>query len=216
VQAIEASYEQGITPAKQGILAEGKQATAQANLDYRSQVQDGDFLLCRCNAPLVSECFKFIKVGRKANIQGRDIGQGLIRTIQKLKAGTIVDLVSKLDDWYTAETRKENAKRNPSDARLIALQDRKDCLMAFVDGSTTVEQVTSKIEQVFSDNTTGGIRLSSIHKAKGLEANRVFLLEPKGATVPHPMAKSGWQKQQELNLRYVAITRAIKELVYVS
>ena len=41
-------------------------------------------------------------------------------------------------------------------------------------------------------------------------------MEPKGATVPHPMAKGQWQTEQEFNLRYVAITRAIEELVYVS
>ncbi len=33
---------------------------------------------------------------------------------------------------------------------------------------------------------------------------------------PHPMAKGGWQMGQEWNLRYVGITRAIEELIFVS
>jgi len=70
---------------------------------------------------------------------------------------------------------------------------------------------------VFTDSLdTVGIKLSSIHKAKGLEAHRVFFLRPKGGECPHPMAKTGWQRGQEQNLLYVAITRAIEELVYVS
>ena len=60
-----------------------------------------------------------------------------------------------------------------------------------------------------------GILLTSIHRAKGLEADRVFFLMPKGGECPHPMAKTKWQMEQEMNLKYVGITRAIKELVYV-
>lgn len=184
---------------------------------YTELVADGDFILCRVNAPLVSQCFRFLKAGRKANIQGRDVGQGLTSTIRKLKAISVPDLVGKLDDWLSQETAKEQAKRNPSEARLIALQDRHDCLLAFAEGARTVEDVVAKIASVFTDDKTSpGIKLSSIHKAKGLEARRVFLLQIEGASVPHPMARSAWQRGQEMNLLYVATTRAIEELVYVS
>lgn len=186
---------------------------------YAPVAADGDMVLCRVNAPLVSECFKFLRAGRKANILGRDIGQGLISTVTKLKATTVAELIGKLGDWLDAEIRKENAKKNPSEARVIGLQDRHDCLLCFTEGLSATESpeaVVRKIEFVFTDDKTKpGIRLSSIHKSKGLEARRVFLLEPEGATVPHPMAKSAWQREQEMNLRYVAITRAINELVFV-
>jgi superfamily I DNA/RNA helicase len=58
-----------------------------------------------------------------------------------------------------------------------------------------------------------GTLLSSIHRAKGLEAKRVFIL--RSDLLPHPMAKSEWAKGQEKNLSYVAKTRAIETLVYV-
>ena len=173
-------------------------------------------ILCRVNAPLVSECFKFIKAGRKANIRGRDVGAALVSTVNKHKAKDVGDLVEKLSDWFQNESMKENKKKYPNDARLIALQDRYDCLGCFIEDAQTIEAVIKSIENVFSDKDTEGIQLSSIHKAKGLESARVFLIEPEGATVPHPMAKSDWQKEAEMNLKYVAITRAIEELIYVS
>jgi DNA helicase II / ATP-dependent DNA helicase PcrA len=189
-------------------------------VDYRTMVEPADMILCRVNAPLVSECFKFIRQSRAANIQGRDVGKGLIKTVEMLRADTVLEFIGKLDDWLAGEQRKESAKRNPSEAKLIALQDRHDCLLCFTEGLAGDQHpsaVVAKIEAVFTDDQqTRGIRLSSIHKAKGLEARRVFLLEPEGATVPHPMAKSAWQREQEMNLRYVAITRAVEELVYVS
>lgn len=184
---------------------------------YRDRAKDGDMVLCRTNAPLVSQCFKFLKAGRRANIQGRDIGQGIISLVKKLKAGSVPELVKKLSDWLHKELTKENAKRNPSEARTIALEDKHDCILAFTEGAETVEDVVRKVNQVFTDDTsTTGIKLSSIHKAKGLEAPTVFFLMPKGASCPHPMATSAWQVEQEWNLKYVAITRAIQELVYVS
>lgn len=195
---------------------------------YHDYVEDGDMLLCRVNAPLVSECFKFLKWGRKANIQGRDVGQGLVSTIKRVSkthqeseeqwmSGEVTLLLNKLNHWLNKETQKEQAKRTPNEARLIALQDRVDCIYCFALDAKTVDEVIQKIQAVFTDDKDSrGIMLSSIHKAKGLEAERVFLLEPKGATIPHPMASSDWQREQEMNLRYVAITRAISELIYVS
>lgn len=184
--------------------------------DYTKLVQDGDFVLCRVNAPLVSQCFRFLKMGRKAVIQGRDIGKGLVKLIDNFKAVDVPDLVRQLSDWHNAERTKENAKRFPSEGKLINLSDKYECLVTFTEGVQTVEDVRKKIESVFSDDGTTGVRFSSVHRAKGLEANRVFLLQPEGAKMPHPLAKSKWQKEQEMNCLYIAITRAKEELIHVS
>lgn len=199
---------------------EGKISQAEFRGDskenYRPLVADGDMVLCRVNGPLVSECFRFIKAGRKANIQGRNIAEGLIALVKRLKAEDAADLVGKVSDWLADETDKENRKKFPSESRIIGLQDKADCLVCFTEGKKTVEDVLASIDAIFTNNPhCPGVRLSSIHRAKGLEAKRVFVLQPKGGTVPHPMAKSKWQQEQEMNLKYVAITRAIEELVWV-
>lgn len=183
---------------------------------YHTMVREGDFILCRVNAPLVSQCFRFLRAGRKATIQGRDVAAGLVSTVKKFKARSVEDLVAKVGSWLARETAKEQAKKYPSEARVIALQDKADCILVFAEDADLVDEVISRVEHVFTANPhEPGIRLSSIHKAKGLEAGRVFFLRPKGAGCPHPMAKTPWQQEQELNLCYVACTRAINELVYV-
>ena len=115
-----------------------------------------------------------------------------------------------------SEVTKEQRRKFPNEGRIMNLQDRHTCIIYFTENQETLDGVISSIEKLFSDDETNGIKLSSIHKAKGLEANRVFLLQPEGASIPHPMAKTSWQREQEFNLLYVAITRAIDELVYVS
>ena len=60
----------------------------------------------------------------------------------------------------------------------------------------------------------GDIKLTSVHRTKGLEAKRVWIIWPE--KIPHPKAKSEWAKLQEMNLKYVAVTRAISTLVFVT
>lgn len=194
------------------ITMPGKTADARQWASYLEQFKDGDMVICRCNAPLVSAAFKFIRAGRKANILGRDIAKGLTTTIQKLKAESITDLITKLGDWHHREVSKEQAKRNPSEARVNALDDRMACLSCFIEGSTTVDDVLKKVETIFTDNkASAGIRLSSVHKAKGLESSRVFFLKQNQQW----KVKQEWERQQLRNLEYVGITRAINELIYV-
>jgi hypothetical protein len=181
---------------------------------YLPLVQDGDMVLCRTNAPLVSQCFKQIGLGRRAHILGRKIGQGLVALVEKLKASSVNDLITKLEGWKDKEVGMENAKKFPSESRLQGLQDKYDCVVTFCRDACTPADVVHRINSIFTDDGRGGIQHSSIHKAKGLEAQRVFFLQP--AVVFSRPPKTAWEQQQEDNLQYVAITRAIGSLTYVS
>ena len=79
-------------------------------------------------------------------------------------------------------------------------------------GCDTVEQLVDKTNRIF-DIATPTVVGSTVHRAKGLEADNVFILRPD--LMPHPMAKQAWEIQQEQNCMYVAITRAKKTLTYV-
>jgi superfamily I DNA/RNA helicase len=181
---------------------------------YLPLVQPGDMLICRANAPLVSQCFKLLKRGVRAFIVGKaDVAQGIISLITKLDAQSVPELVKKVEEWATTELDKENAKQEPKETKLDRIADRRECVLAFCEDMLTVRDVVKRVEQLFTE-VRDAVRLSSIHKAKGLEAKRVFFLAPGGFKPPHPRSQP-WERQQELNMRYVGVTRAIEELVYV-
>lgn len=199
---------------------------------------DGDMILCRVNAPLVSTAFRFLKDGRKAVVRGKKIGEGLITLIKKLNASDVAELQDKVEAWFDSEVKTEHLKKFVSEERLISLQDKRDCLISFCEDATGIPQVIDAINRIFSGRvcpkcrssydeevtecykckctvqTPEGVLLSSVHRAKGLEADNVFILIGK-APMPHPSAKSSWQRAQEMNLKYVAITRAKHRLTWV-
>lgn len=194
-------------------------------MSYRDIVKDGDMVICRCNGPLVSQYFKFLKAGRKAFIRGRkDVGGSLIRTVKKImrreklpNAKESIDhFVTYLHQWKIEETGKETTKEKPSQLKLNLISDKFDCLITFSEQSSSVSNLVQRIENVFSDKEKVGICLSTIHQAKGLESRRVFFLMPKGAECPGTWAKTDEEKQQNLNLRYIGCTRAIEDLIYVT
>lgn len=170
-------------------------------------LQDGDYVLCRVTADLVSECMEQIRNGRKAMVKGRDIGDGLIGLIKQLckEGDTVETLKEKLFAWQSTQD-------SDNEAKMVAVEDKVNTISALCGGLKNVSEVIQRIETLFSDSTSG-IVFSTIHKAKGLEADNVYILRPD--LLPHPRCKKEWQRNQEDNLKYVAITRAKKNLYFV-
>lgn len=173
-------------------------------------VQSGDLILCRTNSPLVPVCFSLIRNGIKATIRGRDIGQGLINLVQKMKTTSIISFWTKLRSYEARECAKLLQLEKTS--QLAALQDRIDTIVAIGENVSTIEELVAKIDSIFDDNVEGVV-CSSIHRAKGLEAGRIIIVRPD--LLPHPLAQRPWEMQQEQNLAYVAYTRSKSELIFV-
>jgi DNA helicase II / ATP-dependent DNA helicase PcrA len=74
--------------------------------------------------------------------------------------------------------------------------------------------VIAWIEELFGDNVTGVVVLSTIHKSKGREWTTVYWLN-RAQTCPSRYATLPWMQEQERNLCYVAATRAMKELIEI-
>ena len=77
------------------------------------------------------------------------------------------------------------------------------------------EDIIRRIESIFSDDNGEGICLSTVHKAKGLENDRVFILN-EDKFYPKWAMRNKVQAVQEKNLEYVAITRPKKYLGYIT
>jgi DNA helicase-2/ATP-dependent DNA helicase PcrA len=96
------------------------------------------------------------------------------------------------------------------------LREKKEVLQIIWTNSDDVKDCLSlqfAIQRIFAEEKAG-ICFSTIHKAKGLEADTVHIICPE--LMPSKMAKKDWQYVQEDNLIYVAYTRAKKTLNFVA
>lgn len=194
--------------APEGIVDEMREAK------FYNAVSRGDMVICRTNAPLVKPCFDLIRRGIKATILGREIGQGLVgiidKAIKQRRFSQFPLFLNALHDEVIREIGNLNAQNKTSQAMLRV--DQLETIETIAEDCESVDGLKSKIQSIFSDQESA-VTLSSIHKAKGAEAERVFILRPD--LLPHPMATAAWETKQEANLKYVAITRAKSELYLV-
>jgi DNA helicase-2/ATP-dependent DNA helicase PcrA len=175
---------------------------------------DNDLVVCRTTRPLIALAYSLIKNRRRAHVMGREIGQGLRKLVEKMKAHGIDALLEKLAVFTTREVEKAVAADNQAKAE--AIRDKSACVVCIAEGldenDRTIPALIRAIDEIFSEST-GGVTLATIHKSKGLEANRVFWLN--SSKCPAAWARQEWQVDQEHNLCGVAATRAKTELVLI-
>lgn len=182
--------------------------------DILRECQPGWLLLCRTNAPLVSACLKLIVRGIPASIRGRNVGDGLIALIESFNARDLARLSSRLDSWESAQLDWLAEKDSPA-SMLEAVQDKADCIRALMGRCRTPLEILGVIADLFrDDDDSARVILSSVHRAKGSEADTVAILRPD--LMPHPMARQDWERQQERNIEYVAITRSKFRLIFAA
>ena len=172
--------------------------------------QKGDMVLCRYNAPLVSAFYDLITQGKSAYILGRDMHKGLVNYVKKITKHSNMSSEEFLG-LLTIDFRVNHSKLVNADKQNQAntLSDKFECIKIFTSKADTVGGIITEIERLFNSRSKGDIQLSTVHKAKGLEADNVFILATE--RMPHPKATN---MQEERNICYVAITRAKQNLYY--
>lgn len=174
----------------------------------------GDFILCRNNAPLIEAFLKLIKRGKKCRIMGRDYGKGLLNVLNKIEDFSNESKNKLLQDKIT--TLKEKGVDNPYNNQSYQdLVERINILDELHSEYDNIDRLKDLIEGMFSDDSDeGAITLSTIHKSKGLEADNVYFLYPE--LIPSKYAETVNERYAEQCLRYVAITRSKRRLIYVN
>lgn len=206
------------------------------------EAEPGDYVLSRTNAPLVKVALGLIREGKRTIIAGRNFGEGLGKLVGSLATGpaakSMPKFLAKLQAWVEKEV--ERATEAGAEGKVEAVYDKAETIQALAEGATGVPELQSRIGKLFGEpgeidalNGYNGpsIVCSSVHKAKGLEAERVWVLqETLFPAVPCQKCKKrpiGCQcgagnyvadpqaALEEQNIAYVAVTRARQELVYV-
>jgi DNA helicase-2/ATP-dependent DNA helicase PcrA len=197
---------------------EGSVITLKNEDEMMKLAEAGDFVLCRTTAPLVDTCMQLIRHGKAATVRGRDIGKGLENLCDKIRKRRTSKGKELVDALVAYREDQASKLSHPSkEAQLMAMGDKVDTLLVLSEECTSFDDLKKKINSIFSDAQNGELKglilCSTCHKAKGLEADRVFIIHPE--LLPGPWARQAWQIQQERNLKYVATTRAMRELYWV-
>jgi superfamily I DNA/RNA helicase len=146
-----------------------------------------------------------LKANVPANIQGRDVGANLQYFIKKSKAKTINKFIEYVNNWREQEVERLMSEKKDTSAAI----DKAECLLNLCEGTLTIKDLKETIDRLFDDvDDNKKVILSTTHKAKGLERDRVFILVNTYRYGPGVIG-------EEANLWYVAVTRCIKELYLV-
>ena len=97
---------------------------------------------------------------------------------------------------------------------MLDLFDKIRALEVIGENCCTIQELNERIDTIFAEERTEGISLSTVHKAKGLENDRVFIACD--SLMPSKSAHLPWEVEQEKNLQYVAYTRAKTYLGFLS
>ncbi len=181
--------------------------------------QPTDVILCRNTRPLLGIAKRLRKAGIYCVVEGNS-GKSLIALATKWGDDISVStMLKEMSAWGMKEQAKWEAKHRPE--KVEAVQERCQMLgdiASDFDPEMRVRDLVAEIEEMFGDNISDDreiLRLCSIHRSKGREWPRVFLIGP-DLYMPSKWAEQEWELKQEDNLLYVAWTRVQSELVTVS
>lgn len=180
-----------------------------------SDIQSESLVICRNTEPLISLLFELILIKRPAYIKGEDILNTLKRFLGPYKSMTtsqaMKEMKYQLEDYLESKDSEDKKK-------YFVLKENvkiyKKLMSIFYMETGSVKHLLDNISSLFVKKDKAVV-LATIHKSKGLEADVVYILN-EDTTIPSRFAKSKEQLQQEQNLKYVARTRAKKEMYYLN
>lgn len=198
-----------------------------ASLD---NANEGDMVLCRTNLPLFGRYLECVSKGKKCSIRGKGYATSLICEINsvelpdelvgKSEGKYIMDvLLRRIDEEIKNIAKSEKISESAvSESQYFIEEHEKidviDTVCNYTEHGTVSEMVEVLKKMIESENDgEKGITFSTIHKAKGLEADNVFIIRPD--LLPLPYVKTDMERQQERNLMYVAYTRCKKSLNFI-
>jgi DNA helicase-2/ATP-dependent DNA helicase PcrA len=179
-----------------------------------SEIKAESMVICRNTSPIVKLYFGLLGAGMPVYIKGDDILTSINRFLKPYLNYTVggakIELQHKLDELQEEKSESSRIKLH------IFKEDYANFKALIANMSTDYEVIKvllDKIKNLFKVKDKA-VMLCTIHKAKGLEADIVYILNEN--LIPSKFATSPEQLVQEKNLKYVARSRAKKELYYLN
>lgn len=184
------------------------------------EAQVNDLIICRKTAPLIEAFFHLLKNRIKAQVIGRDIETGLVNLAEKVQTSSKENTLLRMQDELDATAEqlfREKISKPTLHPKYVSLEEKCEVVKVILSHIDSSSMLVSTIKEIFAESKTS-LKLMTIHRSKGLEADTVFLIDKyEGkAMYPSPRAVQAWEKVQEDNLQFVAITRAKKQLIQLS
>ena len=199
--------------------------------------------IARTNEPLIQAAIKLMKEGIPFIIIGKDMAKELIRHVDKIVSGhKLSDFsdVRKLGDalyQFKESEKDEHHGKAAKTAYLKELEETTEALLAAIyqfeevnNNKVTITGFKIWLKNRFSgidaDSATGKaeyekmlkelnpVVLTTAHRSKGMEWDRVYIL--RDDLFPHPRVKKEDELAQEEHMRYISYTRPREELHIIS
>tara|TARA_R100001377_G_scaffold85310_1_gene71520 strand:+ start:48338 stop:49807 length:1470 start_codon:yes stop_codon:yes gene_type:complete len=178
-------------------------------------IKDKAMVICRNSSPLIDLYFQLILNGKSAYIKGEDILTSVVRFLNPYAGGSIQ--IAKAKMLVKLKTL-ENKKGDKAELNLWVFQQNFTNFNRLAKGlgyfgTGGMKSFIQEVKSLFVGKKDS-IMLCTIHKSKGLEADTVYIVNEN--LIPSNFAITEEQQKQEMNLKYVARTRAKKELYFLN
>lgn len=189
-------------------------------------IKPGDLVICRTRLPLRGLALKLINKDYKVRIHPDELQEFIGDykrnfTDKEIRKALNDQIIEAFFEHAKERNRKRIAKENQNADAIIrkilikeevmSMENTLDFLKRkyFDWHLNTLEHILKRLTLMLSNPSDDAICISTIHRAKGLENNRVFILEYDKLPPPRELE---WENIQERNLHYVAVTRPKEEL----
>lgn len=170
------------------------------------------FVLSRNNAALFETAIQLWRRNAVFSFsKGEELAKGLHALIKHLVLKDVESFLKSLTEWHEKAVAK--AKEKSALSKIDRINQRRDTLLALL--KCTEPRGLHALLQRLTSSRDAIVKLATVHGTKGLEADRVYLLRETFARYHERSADQEPIPQEELNIEYVAITRAKRELVWV-
>jgi hypothetical protein len=183
------------------------------------ELKEKDFILCRTTKPLVSVFFQLLRESISSKVVGKDFEKAITTFAEKVCGNTkqATQRACELEiDLMEKKLISEGVTNPFKHPKMVRLEEKVSVISTILENCDLMSDFLPTVFKIF-DEKREGISLMTIHRSKGLEADTVGIIETFDGEelMPHKLAETELEFEQENNLLFVAWTRAKSNVIRI-